>query len=375
MIAQKVTKNLFILFLIIVHKVSYCAVAQILNDTFFPNPAELNTIHTSKLSAGNVFINPVFNFNGTSYGAEGSTNSHVNDYLPYLLSAYRFTDKLVLGFNVLPSMYGHLDWPIDSFVSQASTLTKLLYYRLGFQSSYQFNEDLALGLGFNLEDNAQYQLNFVVPGQGNQINSVTGVNYTGNFGFYYKLNKKNYLTIAAYTQVNTYGHGTSSLGSIINNNLSLNITEAPVIYLGLEHFINEKWFLESKIYWSGWSIQKNIDFTNTTTGTYVVPTNWKDVLSFQATTRYVLTEKYAILGSIIYETNPVAVETNAIGYPLAASGSLSGGLDVVLTKEISLQGIYSYGAFLSDSPINTVTSHGMITARFQAGVIQFVYKT
>ena len=351
------------------------AVSQILNDSFFQNPAELQVVNNTQAIVGNVFINPNIQFDGRSYDVSGNANSNVTDYLPYILSAYRVNKQLVLGLNVTPSVYGHLDWPIDSFVSQASTLTKLLYYRFGFQSSYQVTEDLALGIGFNVEDNGQYQLNFVVPGQGNQVNSVTGLNYTGDFGLYYKIDSKNYLTVAGYTQVDTYGHGTSSANGVVNNNLSLNITEAPVIYMGIEHFINDLWFIEGKIYWSGWHIQKNINFTNTTTGTYVVPTNWKDVWSFQATTRYAIREKLALLGSIIYETNPVPLATNAIGYPLAASGSLSGGVDISLRKDLSIQVIYSYGAFLPNSPINNANSVGTINAHFQAGVLQFIYKT
>lgn len=372
----KKTIGLTVLFSCILHiQEGFCAVAQILNDSFFQNPAELNVINKSQIIAGNIFINPFFNFSGSSNATNGSVDSNVNDYLPYLLTAYRFSDKFVLGFNVLPSMYGHLDWPVDSFVSQASTLTKLLYYRFGFQSSYQITEDLAVGVGFNIEDSGQYQLNFVIPGQGNQVNKITGLNYTGDFGVYYKIDSKNYLTVAGYTQVDTYGHGTSSANGVVNNNLSLNITEAPVIYMGIEHFINDLWFIEGKIYWSGWHIQKNINFTNTTTGTYVVPTNWKDVWSFQATTRYVIKENLALLSSIIYETNPVPLSTNAIGYPLAASGSLSGGLDVSLRKDLSIQAIYSYGAFLPNSPINNANSIGAINAHFQAGVLQLIYKT
>lgn len=354
---------------------SIAAVDQFLNDDFYQNPAELSVINHYQITAGNIWINPVSNFTGTAYGVTGNANSNVTDYLPYILSAYRIKEKFVLGFNVTPSGYGHLNWPEDSFVSPASTTTNVRYYRYGFQSSYQINDDLALGVGFNIEENAKYQLNFVIPGQGNQINSITGLNYTGDFGLYYKINSKTYVSLAGYTQVNTYGHGTSSIGSVVNNNLSFNITEAPVIYIGLKRFQTEQWFIEGKIYWSGWTIQKNIDFTNTTTGTYVVPTNWKDVWSFQATTRYALKENLALLGSIIYETNPVPLATNAIGYPLAASGALSGGLDITLTNNLSIQGIYSYGAFLPNSPIDNATSNGMINAHFQAGVMQFIYKT
>ena len=363
--------SLYTLFFV---KMAHSAVDQILNDNFYQNPAELNTINKMQVIAGNVFINPTFKFEGSSYGANGSAHSNVTDFLPYLLTAYRFTDQLVLGINITPSAYGHLDWPIGSLVSNATTLTDLLYYRFGFQSSYQFTDDLALGLGFNLEDNGKYQLNFVIPGQGNQINSITGLNYTGDLGLYYKIDSKNYLTIAGYTQVNTYGYGRSSTNTTTINSLSLNITEAPVIYVGLEHFVNTKWFFEGKIYWSGWSIQKNIDFTNTTTGSYSVPTDWRDVWSFQLLTRHVATEKLALLGSIIYETNPVPLATNALGYPLAASGAMSVGVDVALQKEISVQVLYSYGAFMPNSPISNANSAGTVTAHFQAAVLQFIYK-
>ena len=359
----------------LLHTEGFCAVDQILNDNFYQNPAELNVVNIFQVIAGTVFINPVFEFNGISYGVNGNAKSKVTDYLPYVLGAFRLNDRLVLGFNATPSGYGHLEWPVDSIVSQAGTVTDVRYYRYAFQASYQINENLALGMGFNIEDNAKYQLNFVVPGQGNQINSITGLNYTGDFGLYYKIDSKNYLTMAGYTQVNTYGHGSSNIGSIVNTNLSFNITEAPIVYVGLEHFMNDKWFMEGKVYWSGWTIQKNIDFVNTTTGSYSVPTNWRDVWSFQLTTRYTLIDKVALLGSIIYETNPVPLATNAIGYPLAASGSLSGGVDIALRKDLSIQVIYGYGAFLPNSPINNANSVGTINAHFQAGVLQLIYKT
>lgn len=351
------------------------AVDQFLNDDFYQNPAELSVINHSQITAGNIWINPVVSFAGTAYGATGTANTNVVDYLPYVLSAYRVKENLVVGFNATPSGYGHLEWPVDSFVSPASTTTNVRYYRYGFQASYQINHDLAVGMGFNLEENAKYQINFVIPGQGNQVNSITGLNYTGDFGLYYKINLKTYITLASYTQVNTYGYGNSSIGSTVNHNLSFNITEAPIVYVGIKRFQTDQWFLEGKIYWSGWSIQKNLDFTNTTTGSYSIPTNWKDVWSFQITTRYALKEKIAVVGSIIYETNPVPLATNAIGYPLAASGALSGGLDLNLTTNLSFQAIYSYGAFLPNAPISNANSNGTINSHFQAGVIQFSYKT
>lgn len=217
----------------------YGAATPILSDNFYSNPAELSRVEKIQTIIGNLFLNPVARFNGEVLGVSGTAKSNVNDSLPYLLAGFRINDKAVVGLNITPSGYGHLNWPMDSFVAYDSTVTKVLYYRFGFQSEYQFSEKLSLGIGFNLEWNKLAELNFIVAGSGNQINKVSGLNYTGDFGLYYKINPKLFLSIAGYTQVNTYGYGTSSLGTVVNNNLSLNLTEAPVIYVGLESFIND----------------------------------------------------------------------------------------------------------------------------------------
>lgn len=82
----------------------------------------------------------------------------------------------------------------------------------------------------------------------------------------------------------------------------------------------------------------------------------------------------ALLNSLIYETNPAPVSTNAIGYPLSGAGSLSMGLDVMLQKNFSSQFIYSYGEFLPHAKINSGGSKGEIPGQFQAAIVQFTYK-
>jgi len=160
----------------------------------------------------------------------------------------------------------------------------------------------------------------------------------------------------------------------LSNLWALNISQAAVASVGIIHLLNEKWFLEEKVYWSGWSLQKTLVFNNSASGTYSVPTNWKDVWSFQAITRYVTNARLALLCSLIYETNPVPLATNALGYPLAASGAISAGVDIAIQKELSTQILYSYGGFIPDSPIKNASSTGTVTAHFHAAVLQFIYK-
>lgn len=353
----------------------YSAVDQSLNDNFFQNPAELSKINQIQLIAGNLFIAPTFKFKGISSGSVGNATSRVNNLLPYLLSSYRLTNRFVLGINITPSAYGHLSWPLNSIVANTATETKVFYYRTGIQSSYQLTDNLAIGAGLNLEMNKLQEIDFVVPNMGNQINKMSGLNCSADIGLFYKITPRNSLTAAIYTPVKAVGFGSSSLNSTITNNFSLSITEASVAYIGLQQELNDRWFLGEKIYWSGWSLQKNISFKNTTTGDVTIPTNWKNVLSYQVVTRYATTEKTALLGSIIYETNPNPTSTNNIGYPLAASMFISAGLDLNLQKKISAQLIYGYGLFVPAAKINTPVSGGSISANIQAAILQFLYKT
>lgn len=366
--------NILYIFLLFINRNVYCAVDQILNDNFYQNPAELSLINQKQLIVGNIFIAPKFKYSGMSSGADGTATSVVNNSLPYALGSLRANDKIVFGLNVTPSVYGHLNWPINSIVSPSSTTTNALYYRIGGQFSYQFSNNLSVGIGLNLEDNKYFELNFVVPGLGNEINKISGLNYTADVGLLYKINDHHSFTAVIYSPVNTFGSGTSSLAGQNFNNFSMTISEASVASIGLRHLFTEKWFIEEKIYWSGWSLQKNLVFINSATGSYSVPTNWRDVWSFQITTNYSVMEKVGIIGSVMYETNPVPLETNSIGYPLAASGAISIGVDLSLREGLSTQILYSYGGFIPNSPINNATSLGMINAYFQACVLQFIYK-
>ena len=203
--------------------ISYAAVYQILSDYFYSNPAELNLINETQLILGNVFVIPRMGFNGQTPLGIGTANSKANNSLPYVLTARRFSDKWVIGFNVTPSGYGHINWGDDSIVSKSSTVTNMLYYQFGLQSGYQFNDKLTLGAGLNVEYNKFAELNYITPPLGNQVNKIeNGVNYVGDFGIYYKINAHNYFTGAVYTQVSTYGHGISTLGPIVSSDFSLN---------------------------------------------------------------------------------------------------------------------------------------------------------
>lgn len=374
----KVTKLVLILFFsinfFVADEVAFGAASQIITDAFYQNPAELSLINQMQMIGGDLFLAPRLKFSGQSTNGTGTAQSKVSDNLPYFLSAVRLNERFVMGLNLTPSSYGHIEWPLDSIVADVSTKTDVIYYRASVQSSYQLTNNLVMGAGINAEINKLYELDFVIPNMGNQVNKISGLNISGDIGLLYKFNSKHSLTAAIYTPVKAFGFGSSVLNSTQINNFSLNITEPSVIFIGLRHFLSEKWFLEEKIYWSGWRIQKNIDFKNTTTGSFVVPTNWRDAWSYQVSARYAIHERIAIFGAVLYETNVNPTITNNIGYPVSNSAFISAGVDVSLQKSITLQLAYGYGLFTVKSKIITSKSNGLVSANTQAVIVQLTYK-
>ncbi|ARG98280.1 hypothetical protein B6N58_11760 [Legionella micdadei] len=71
---------------------------QLLNDNFYQNPAKSIKLKFNFL-AGNIFIKPKLNFTGITSLGFGKTTSKPHDSLPYILTAYRITERFVLGIN------------------------------------------------------------------------------------------------------------------------------------------------------------------------------------------------------------------------------------------------------------------------------------
>lgn len=353
---------------------THASVGQLLTDYFFQNPADLNAVAHQQVILGNFMIAPSLQFQGTAPGGTGSARSSVVDALPYLLADIRLTDKFVVGLNAVPSEYGDLSWPLDSIVAHDSTTTKIYYYILGLQSSYQFTDRLVLGLGLNLRYNYLAELDSLVGNLGNEVNKVSALNNGMDAGLTYKLTPKHTFIATFYSPVNRFGKGTSTLNGKTSYNFGLNIVEAAVIFMGMQHQFTERWYLQEKIFWSQWTVQNNTVLRNTTRGTIIYPTNWGDTWSYLVATEYKFIEKIAGLASVMYETNPAPNSTNAIGYPLAPTLFISAGIDFSVLKNVRMQLVYGFGFFIPKAVIDNSDSHGRISANTQVGVLQLVYK-
>lgn len=349
---------------------TFAAGGQLLNSTFFPNPSAITNINTFEFIAGNLFFVPTLTFNGISHGKTGTAYSSVYDPIPYMYTNYRINDKWVVGLNMIPSIYGDLSWPIDSVVARSSIMTDVLYYRSGVLTSYQITPDLALGFGISLE-RVFSQITFMDEKFGFQRNKSSGYDYVADFGFNYKLNSKDLISLAYYTPIYKFVRGLSNAGEVKNYNYTALKVDASVVFFSLDHVVNDYWTLNGAVYFSKWSVYKYFIFCNTVSGDFVFPAYWKNVWSFLLTSKHNISDKSIFTWQVLYETNPsYSAKYNYVGFPLSSALNFSAGFEYNFYKNFYVNIIGSYGTFAPNARINNASTYGSVSANIYTGVLE-----
>ncbi len=345
---------------------------QLLNSTFFPNPADIAKIKTFEFRGGNLFFVPTLTFKGTAHGKTGTAKSSVYDPIPYLYTSYRINNKLAVGINMLPSLYGDLSWPGNSLIAYNSVITNVLFYRSGVLASYQITPELALGVGVNLE-REYLELSFLTKTAGFERNKTAGYNYVTDFGIYYKLTSSDGISLAYYTPVDSVIKGVSRAGKLANYNYAALNTNAAVSFLSVDHIVNSFWVVNGAIYFSKWSTKKNMRYYNTVTapGTSIFPEHWKNVWSFVFTSSHVTTDKTRFCWQVLYETNPSSgAQFNYVAFPLSSALNFSASFEYNFYQNFYIKVIGSYGTFAPKSRINTSGNFGTISANIYTGALE-----
>lgn len=347
---------------------------QLLNSTFYPNPAEVSKIKTFEFIGGNLFFLPNLSYTGTSYGKTGSAKSSVYDPIPYMYVNYRLSDKWVVGVNMLPSVYGDLRWPADSIVANASVITNVLYYRSGVLTSYQITPDLALGIGFNLERN-YLEVAFMDPYLGFERNKSAGYHFVTDVGITYKFTSKDRISFAYYTPVRYYARGVSRAGTLVNYNYATTNTDAAVSFVNLNHIVNEWWNVSSAVYFSKWDIKRRIVFYNSVSGDAILPAHWRNVWSFLLINQYIISDKTSFTWQVLYETNPAnRASYNYVGFPLSSALGFSANFEFKIYKDFYVKVIGSYSTFAPNARINNSHNNGSISANIYTGALEGAYR-
>ena len=335
---------------------SYATSYQIFADLNFSNPAALNSVHEAEFILGGTTLFDRFHFTGTAAGVGGTATSRTTNYFPYGRIAVRITPKLVAGLDITQPYYTNIQYPRNSVVNLFATETILRDTNFSPKISYQATERLALGLGLDINNFYNGQLNFVVPPLGVMTNKADSWAWGFDAGLFYVITPATFLNLTYYSKIVQHASGTSNWGPIQNNSFSADV-KLPATYIAnVIQMLSPIWALSATVRYTEWNTVRYLVLQNTAVGTITVPEHLYNNISTELATHYQLNEKWGVLGAIDYEPNMQPTYTRNPGLPSYTRVYPSIGADYELIKGVKAKLIYAH--VFSKTPINMSIASG-----------------
>jgi long-chain fatty acid transport protein len=319
-------------------------VIQFFFGSNYKNPAELSTTPYAQATLGATGVNPVMHFKGTSAGGTGTASSDESDVLPYFYGGFRLSPKWVVGLNISHPFYGTIRYPENSILAIDSTQTITRDIDYNPQISYQATKNLSIGVGYNLNNYYDSEVNFVIPGLGNAENKASGWYNTWDIGAFYTLTPQDYIGLSYFSALEKTLTGTSRVGNMVNHNFQVENFNLPATTeLTYLHIFNRQWAINFKAFYSQWSrLQEETSRNVVVYGTFSAPVHYRNTFAAELGARYAFAPDWAVLGGVGFDQGASNDFSRTLSYPTddAYAGAL--GLEHAFCKNLSSTLMYTY---------------------------------
>lgn len=338
----KIRYHMLIL-LFVAHNIANSASYQIFPTLAYENPAALNSINKFTAIIGTTDIAVGMKYTGTISGIYGTASSNTNIFLPYLRLASRINPKLVTAFDISHPVLSNIAYTSSSFVSRLVTDDIIKDTNYSPKLSYQITDKIAVGLGVDINQISNAQINFVAQPSGIMFNQSSAWGYGWDTGLALQLNKSNFLNLSYYSEINfTHLAGVSQLGNLYRPDFSDNLIIPTTYTLNLVHKPTELWMLFETIRYIQWSQEQNLLLKNSVAGDLFFPLNYNDSWSLQIASRYQILEDWGLGVAAEYESSPQSVAFRPIALPATSITLLATSIEHTISKQWSAKLQYAY---------------------------------
>jgi long-chain fatty acid transport protein len=348
------------------HSQANAAAYQDYNNYGYINPARLSLIDTFKITGGLITAFYYTKFRGTNLGVTGTSKSTPTYYSPYGQIVYRLHPQWVIGLDVTDPLLVDNNFKTGNAIGTKSVIFSKDYSpKISFQS-----QDFALGLGLDVQQITNMELNFVLDNSLLQ-NKVRGTKLGWNAGFLYKVSPTIKVSGSYYSLVNNKPKGNSQYRGI-KTRTNINLPSPAFFSLTYEQNIASDWHVNLTARYVQWRVFQNLIISNTPVGNLVNPVRGHDAWVGSAGVRYQFAEQWAAIAGLEYDQNPQPTSLNSIGAAGNSAWSQGIGIQYMPTKELQFQLIY--GGELIKAPINNDTSIGQVKKLIQGFDVSVTYK-
>lgn len=284
----------------------------------FYNPAGINQLEGTQVSAGGVIIIPETTYKNPITGAETDMEDQVH-FLPNFFITHKISDKFAAGFGFFCPFGLTTEWPDDWEGRYISTLAELKTYFFNPVISWQVHPQLSLAAGFNYvysELRLKRAISPLLPAGRSSI-KVYGQGQGFNLGLLFHITEDIDFGISYRSRVHINYDGkvrfynTPPLPQFQDGDVSIDIDLPSILAFGLAIRPFKKWTFEFDLFWVEWSTfdELSADFENPNTPDETIPRDWQDTLSLALGAKYQLSKPIALRAGYMFDPTPVPDRT------------------------------------------------------------------
>lgn len=346
-------------------QIVYASGYQRLIDFAYDNPAVMNhTVKKAEVVIGNNLMYGLINYKGQVGSLSGRSDSKELYNYPYGRLAYRFHPKWIGAVDVTHLGYTNIVFPVGSVAEHVATSIVLQSIAVSPRLSYLVNKNLALGAAINIDTTYKTKLDNVVEPNGELKNNSSSKQPAlgWGLGISYSAPTKTNIDLSYFSKIIHPTSGSSSWGTVKNNNYSTTYPLPAIASLGIAQNIHEKWLVKGNLRFQWWNTLKTLNLKNTALGRDVIISEfYNNTWIYTLVAHYQSSDKLGLSGGVEYNQSPQSLTYRNVGLAAYRSIVIGGGFDYAFTKTIT--GKFIYGHAFSNAPIDRMTSAGLVKGR------------
>lgn len=322
------------------------------------NPAGMSLLDDQSFSFGITGIFADVDVQGSTPFAANISDQNIiaKGAVPYAFATKKLTDELTVGIGAFTT-YGLKSDFSSEFASQTGpNFSELLSFNLNPSLSYQINDMLSIGAGFNaLYADGELTSNSVGAVLPNTTTIGDDWGYGYNVGLLFTPNDSFRLGLHFRSAVSLELEGTFDAPALGQNNqdATLAVQLPEIVELSAYQELNDQWAVHADVLWTRWSKFDELD---------VVPSagfnppaereDWENTLRYAIGATYQHNDRLTIRFGAAYDESPSRTEVRTLRIPDADRVWASAGFSYRFYEDISLDFGYTH-IFADDADLRS----------------------
>lgn len=319
------------------------------------NPAGMTRLNRSELMTGfqPMYLDSKFDLDSATYGSDdgGQNGGFIPSASMFYVHNYSSDIKLGIALGSYQGLgmdYGD-SWAGRYFVTEAELLT----FAINPSIAFKVNEQLSIGLGFDvlystLDQTMAFNNNPFAVGNtpdGKIKLEDSDIGYGYNIGLLYEFSDRTRVGLHYRSKIDVEFEDALSLKGVLpivpglstNTDADIEMTSPQSLMFSGYHELNSNWALVGNLGWQDWSEFGKSELTlNNLNKNIKTDRNFDDTYHVALGVRYHYSDDWILLAGIAYDTSPVSKSDRTLDMPLDRQVRYALGAEYLMNDDVTV---------------------------------------